>query len=113
MLQEIFRIPFFNIPIYGYGLMLVIGFLLATQLARFLARRSAMDPEVFVTAGVIALLTGVAGSRISHILENLHDFTQGSFGQNLMKMVNIRSGGLTYYGGFIAATGCTIVYGLY
>ena len=25
MLQEIFRIPYFNIPIYGYGVMLVIG----------------------------------------------------------------------------------------
>src|SRR6185369_8927581 len=101
MLQEIFRIPFLDTPIYGYGLMLVIGFLLATQLARFLARRSAMDPEIFVTAGVVALLTGVAGSRISHILENLPEFTRGTLGENLRHMVNIRSGGLTYYGGFI------------
>ena len=33
MLQEIFRIPYFNIPIYGYGVMLVVGFLGAIQLA--------------------------------------------------------------------------------
>ncbi|HSH93630.1 MAG TPA: prolipoprotein diacylglyceryl transferase [Roseimicrobium sp.] len=113
MLQEIFRIPFLDIPIYGYGLMLVIGFLLATQLARFLARRSAVDPEVFVTAGLVALISGVAGARLSHILENLGEFTNGSLTQNLWKMVNIRSGGLTYYGGFITATACTIGYGLY
>ena len=95
MLQEIFRIPFLDSPIYGYGLMLVIGFLLATQLARFLARRSAMDPEIFVTAGLVALISGVAGARISHILENLPEFTSGSFTQNVWHMINIRSGGLT------------------
>jgi phosphatidylglycerol---prolipoprotein diacylglyceryl transferase len=113
MLQELFRIPWLDIPIYGYGLMLVIGFLLATQLARFLARRSAIDPEIFVTAGLIALISGVAGARISHILENLSDFTQGSFVENVRRMADIRSGGLTYYGGFILATVCTIAYGVY
>jgi phosphatidylglycerol:prolipoprotein diacylglycerol transferase len=112
MLQEIFRIPGLDVPIYGYGLMLVIGFLVATQWARFLARRSAIDPEVFVTAGLVALVSGVAGARISHILENFSEFTSGSFTQNVGKMLDIRSGGLTYYGGFIAATACCIAYGL-
>jgi phosphatidylglycerol:prolipoprotein diacylglycerol transferase len=112
MLQEIFRIPGLDIPIYGYGLMMVIGFLVATQWARFLARRSAIDPEVFVTAGLVALISGVAGARISHILENFNEFTGGTFAQNIGKMLDIRSGGLTYYGGLIAATACTIAYGL-
>lgn len=113
MLQELFRIPFIDMPVYGYGLMLVVGFLLASQLAKFLAIRSAIDPEVFSTAVLIMLVAGVAGARISHILENLPEFTRGSLRENVMNMVNIRSGGLTYYGGFLLATPCAILYGLY
>src|SRR6185369_5062270 len=73
MLQELFRIPipgFGELPIFSYGLMLVIGFLAAIQLAKFLARRMGIDPEIFVNAGLIALVTGIIGARLSHILEN-------------------------------------------
>ncbi len=112
MLQELFRIPFLNIPVYGYGLMLVIGFLIGSQLARYLAVRSAIDPEVFSTAVLIMLVAGVAGARISHILENLSQFTSGSIKENLLNMINIRSGGLTYYGGFLLATPCAVLYGM-
>jgi len=112
MLQELFRIPFFHIPIYGYGLMLVVGFLVATQLAMMLCRHSAIDPEVMMTAMLIMLATGVAGARISHILENIHEFTKGTFAENVRNMLDIRSGGLTYYGGFLLATPCAIWYGV-
>ena len=43
MLQELFRIPGTNFSIHGYGLMLVIGFLLAMELAKFLCRRSRIE----------------------------------------------------------------------
>ena len=75
MLQEIFRIPGTNISIHGYGLMLVIAFLLAVQVARFLARRSHIDPEALTNAALIALITGVIGARLSHVLENFHQYT--------------------------------------
>jgi len=113
MLQELFRIPFLNLPVYGYGLMMVLGFLAAVQLAKFLAIRSAIDPEVMMTGALIMLITGVAGARISHILENLGEFTRGSIGENVRAMLDIRSGGLTYYGGFLLATPCAILYGLW
>jgi phosphatidylglycerol:prolipoprotein diacylglycerol transferase len=112
MLQELFHIPFFNIPIYGYGVMLVIGFLAAIQLAKFLATRAGLDPELFVNAGLIALLTGVAGARISHVIENIGYYTNPnrSFAANLFDAINIRSGGLTYYGGFLLAFPSLILY---
>jgi phosphatidylglycerol---prolipoprotein diacylglyceryl transferase len=115
MFQEVFRIPYFNIPIYGYGLMMVLGFLGALQLARFLAKRSGIDPEIFVNAAIIALITGVAGARLSHVLENLSVYTNParSAWENLKDAINIRSGGLTFYGGFLLAFPCTVAYGLY
>src|SRR5690606_38879448 len=102
MLPELFRIPGLNIPIYSYGLMLVVGFLLAAALAKFLARRAGLNPEVFINAGIIALIAGVVGARLSHVLENWSVYTDASRSvwENLKDAADIRSGGLTFYGGF-------------
>ena len=66
MLQELFRIPVIDMPVYGYGVMLVVGFFCAVSLAMFLARRSGLDGETFLNAALIALVTGIAGARLSH-----------------------------------------------
>jgi phosphatidylglycerol:prolipoprotein diacylglycerol transferase len=115
MLQELFRIPGLDLPVYGYGVMLVIGFFAGLALAKFLARRSGLDPEVFVNAALIALVTGVIGARLSHVLENLREFTRPELGVagNLANVFNMRSGGLTYYGGFLLAFPCTVLYGVH
>jgi len=103
-----------EMPVYSYGVMMVIGFFGGMLLAKYLALHSRIDPEVFATAGLIALVTGVAGARLSHVLENLATYTnpERSFSANLWDAVNIRSGGLTFYGGFLLATPCTILYGI-
>src|SRR5207253_3133908 len=54
-----------DVPVYSYGVMLVTGFFACLQLGKFLGRRSGIDPEVFVNAGLIALVTGVIGSRLN------------------------------------------------
>lgn len=104
-----------DVPVYSYGVMLVTGFFACLQLAKFLARRSGIDPELFVNAGLIALVTGVIGSRLSHVLENLAQYTDPhrTAWENFKDAANIRSGGLTFYGGLILATFCTIGYGVY
>jgi phosphatidylglycerol:prolipoprotein diacylglycerol transferase len=115
MLQELFRIPGLDMPIYGYGLMLVLGFLGALALARFLGRHSRIDPEFFVNSAIIALAFGVAGSRLSHVLENLSIYTDPtrSAWANFLDAINIRQGGLTFYGGVLLATPACMAYALY
>jgi phosphatidylglycerol---prolipoprotein diacylglyceryl transferase len=112
MYQILFRIPFLDLPIYGYGLMLAVGFIAAIYLARYLARRVGLDPDVFVNAGMIAMVTGVLGARLSHVIENWSVFTdhRNAWTTNLWNMVNIRGGGLTYYGGFLLATPSILLY---
>src|SRR4051812_38716677 len=104
MWQDIVRIHLpFSLPVIGdelvihsFGLMLVIGFLSAMYLAKFLARKSKLDPEMFANACLIALFAGVLGARLSHVLENLKDFPrpERSFLQNLREVFNFSSGGL-------------------
>ena len=115
MYPELFRLPVLHLPIYGYGVMLVIGFLLSLELAKFLARRVGFDAELFVNAGLIALVAGIVGARLSHVIENWSTYTDPtrSFAANFFDAVNIRSGGLTFYGGLILAFPACIAYGLW
>ena len=112
MYQELFTIPFLNIPIYGYGLMMVVAFLAAIQVAKWVAPKVGIDPEHFVNAAMIGLVAGIVGARLSHVLENLPLYTRSdlSIAQNIFNAINIRSGGLTFYGGFLLATPLCIVY---
>jgi phosphatidylglycerol:prolipoprotein diacylglycerol transferase len=112
MFQILFHIPFLNLPIYGFGVMLVIAFLACVSVAKVMARRTGMDPEAYVNATLIALLTGVAGSRLSDVIENWSTFTnpERGFINNFLDAVNIRSGGLTFYGGLFLAAPCCLAY---
>ncbi len=115
MYPDLFKIPFTNFPVHSFGVMLVLGFMLAMALAKFLARRSNLDPEIFANAALIALLSGVVGARLSHVIENWHQYTDPtrSAWANFREAVNITEGGLTYYGGFLMATVSCIGYGLW
>ena len=112
MLQELFRIPGLDWPVYGYGLMLVLGVYAAIELGRYLANRVGVNGDYFVTMGIIALAAGVFGARLSHVLENLDTYTseQRSFWENLLAAANLSSGGLTFYGGFIFAVPVIYLY---
>lgn len=117
MLQILFHLHLFgrDIPIYGFGLMLVIAFLTCVKSAQWLAVRVGMNPDHFIDAVLIALITGLIGARLCHVLENLPDYTRSdlTIAQNLRNIFNTREGGLTFYGGFLFAIPCTIAYGLY
>src|SRR5690242_4179706 len=115
MWQEVFRIPVLNIPVYGYGLMMVIGFMAAIEVAKRLAKRVGLDPEIFVNAALIALVTGVLGARLSHVIENWPQYTRAdrSAWANFLDAINIRSGGLTFYGGFLLSFPTLVLYAIW
>ncbi len=111
----VFYIPWLNSPIYSYGVMMVCAFLATQWLAGQLAKRLGYDPEIFVNLALYAMVAGVVGARLSHIIENLPDFTRSdrSVWENFYAMINIRSGGLTFYGGLLLAFPVCLGYVLY
>jgi phosphatidylglycerol---prolipoprotein diacylglyceryl transferase len=115
MYPDLFKIPFTNYPVHSFGVMLVLGFMLAMALAKFLARRSTLDPEIFANVALIALLSGVIGARLSHVIENWPQYSDStrSVWANFREAINITEGGLTYYGGFLLAIPCCIAYALW
>jgi prolipoprotein diacylglyceryltransferase len=90
--------------VYGYGLMLVLGFLTGIYLAQWRARRNGEDPEHCPQVGILALIGGVLGARIAYIIENADVYFPPGGPADWAGMLNITSGGLIYFGGVILAT---------
>jgi len=94
--------------VYGYGLMLVLGFALGIFLARWRARRAGEDPDVLTWCGVLGLVAGVAGARAAFVVENWRAFAASPHG--LADVLDVSSGGLIYYGGVLLAAPVVLVY---
>lgn len=95
-----------SLRIYGYGLMMVLGFLSAIAIGRWRARRMGENPDVIMQIGVLSLVGGVLGARLAYVIQ--HWDTQFSRSLSLGDVLNISSGGLIYYGGLVLA-GVTVL----
>jgi phosphatidylglycerol---prolipoprotein diacylglyceryl transferase len=90
--------------IYGYGLMLAIGFIVGSYLITYDMKRRGMDPNLGNSITLIALIAGVVGSKILFLFENWTYFLEDPAG------MAFSPSGLTFYGGFILATLAIYVY---
>ncbi|HOF17996.1 MAG TPA: prolipoprotein diacylglyceryl transferase [Phycisphaerae bacterium] len=94
--------------IFGYGLMLVMGFLCGITLARWRARRAGESADAITTCGILALIGGVVGARLAYVLENWRNFLHQK--DVALEILNVTSGGLIYYGGVALATAMVLIY---
>ncbi len=103
----------FSLRIYGYGLMLVLGFVFGICLARWRARRAGENHHAITTVGLLALIGGVVGARLAFVIEKWDEqfapLRQGDQ-DPLVEILNITSGGLVYYGGVALAVALILVY---
>ncbi len=102
MRPTLFDLPliWWTIPIRGYGLMLMIGFLGGTWWAARRAARVKADPDAIINLAFVCLLASVVGARLFYVL---HYWDDHFAGRGLWAAVNITAGGLEFYGGFIGA----------
>ncbi|MCY2930461.1 MAG: prolipoprotein diacylglyceryl transferase [Planctomycetota bacterium] len=92
--------------VFGYGLMLVLGFVLGITLAHWRARRSKEDPAAVSHVGMLALVGGILGARIAYVIKCWDDFGDKGLGS----LLDFTSGGLIYYGGLIAGIAAVVGY---
>jgi len=90
------------LPIYSYGVMLMLGFLAALFLAKRRARRVGMDPTLMLDVALVTLLCGVFGARLFYVIEFRETYAQQ--GGGLLHLFKVWEGGLVFYGGFLCAT---------
>jgi phosphatidylglycerol---prolipoprotein diacylglyceryl transferase len=94
MQQVLFHIPIYwfgdqGIPIYGYGFMLFVAFVLCTWLACRLGAREGIPPQRIQDLAIWLFLSGIAGARITYMIQ---------YGVPFWQFFMIWEGGLVVYG---------------
>jgi len=77
--------------------MLALAFLVANYLLSKEIERKKIYPDVSSTVTFLAIVLGIAGSKLFHLLENFDRFLRDPIGETFS------AGGLTFYGGLILA----------
>lgn len=93
MIPILFRIG--GLPIYSFGLLLGIGFLLGSYILSLELKRKKLDPEMASTITILAVVFGISGAKMLFLIEEWSTFIRNPIGEAFSP------GGLTWYGGFI------------
>lgn len=84
------------IAIRGYGLMWVIGILLAMFRASRVAKKYSFTAENILDLAMITVGAGIIGARLLDVALNWQDYSG-----DLLRIVKIWEGGLSFFGGFL------------
>jgi phosphatidylglycerol---prolipoprotein diacylglyceryl transferase len=93
-----------SLPIYWYGILIVVGAIAGAYLGTLEAKRRGLDPDHVWNALLFALVFGVIGARLYHIVSTLSDPNPAmqtlaqQYLSNPITMLNPRTGGLGIYG---------------
>lgn len=90
---------FGKLDIAYYGIIIGIGMLLALFVVERDAVRHGNDPALYYDFFIIAIICGVIGARLYYVF-----FEWEYYRGDILKIINIREGGLAIYGGIIG--GC-------
>ncbi len=87
----------FGISVRWYGILISLGMLIGTILALREAKRLGLDENKIIDLILFAIPSAIIGARTYYVIFNL-DYYKG----DILKMINIREGGLAIHGGVIA-----------
>ena len=91
-----------GLPVFGYGLMLFIGFSAAVSLATIRAEREGLPNDVIWDLAVWLFLPGIVGARLYYLVQYYDRVFSGvPSSEWLMAAVNLSQGGIVLYGGLI------------
>ncbi|MFO7445076.1 MAG: prolipoprotein diacylglyceryl transferase [Ignavibacteriaceae bacterium] len=96
MYPELFKIGPFTV--YSYGLMLGIAFIISSYIITKEFERRKLNPAMATEVTLLAIIFGIIGSKLFHLIENWDRFLRDPVG------MAFNPGGLTFYGGLILAT---------
>jgi phosphatidylglycerol:prolipoprotein diacylglycerol transferase len=108
MYPELFTIPFTHLTVKSYGLMMVIGFLLAVSVIRRLSRDITPDRQLITNAALYSLVAGIVGARLFFVVHYFENFRN-----DLLSVFAVWEGGLELLGGVVLAVTVIILYLLY
>ncbi|MBS4535421.1 prolipoprotein diacylglyceryl transferase [Clostridium sp. D2Q-14] len=95
----------FGISVRWYGIFIAIGMVLGTLLAIRESRRIDFDEDELINLLLFAIPIAIIGARLYYVIFQW-EYYQG----DILKIINIREGGLAIHGGIIGSVFTAIVY---
>jgi phosphatidylglycerol:prolipoprotein diacylglycerol transferase len=105
MHPELFEVPIVHLVIRSYGLLMVLGFLAAVAVIRYLSRHFTSDPQHITNAALYSLIAGVIGARAFFVIHYAEQFKGNPLG-----VLEIWNGGLELLGGVLLAIAVILFY---
>ncbi len=102
MHRILFTLPIGDgMPIFGYGLFLMLGFVVGIGIAWYRAKKRGFSTNATIDVGLISIIAGVVGARLAFLFIDYqpHD---GGIGSPL-EWLAVWQGGLTFQGGLFLA----------
>lgn len=101
-----------SVPVYGYGLMLFLGFASAGWMAIRRGNWVGIDKDTIWDVSLWVLVGGIGGARLFYVVQYRDDVFRGknTFGEYAMALINLREGGLVLYGGVIVALSAYLIF---
>lgn len=94
----------FGFPVYWYGILIGIGFILAVVFAMMLFKRIGISPDDIIDGMIVIVPLSIIGARLYFVLFNLSNYN------SFWEIFDVRDGGLAIYGGVIVAFLSTIMF---
>ncbi len=100
----VWRSPWESLPIYSYGVMLGLSLVVGWYVVLGLTDRQKLPREKMADCYVFTAFMAVVGARVLYFLTNLDEFSSP------LQILQLRSGGLVAYGGFLGGLLGSIIY---
>jgi phosphatidylglycerol:prolipoprotein diacylglycerol transferase len=88
-----------------HGILMLIGIVAGVSLTFYLAKRNGIPEETILTAAVWAVVAGLIGARLTHVLDNLDTYLNDP-----LSILALHEGGLGWYGGLIGGILAVLIY---
>ncbi|MCP4675821.1 MAG: prolipoprotein diacylglyceryl transferase [Deltaproteobacteria bacterium] len=97
MYPVLFKIPFIDLPIYSYGVMLGLSLVVGWYVVMYLGSKNGLPADKLANCYIWTAVSALLGSRILYIITNLSEYQDAG----IIDLLNVRKGGLVAYGGFL------------
>ncbi|WP_167956909.1 prolipoprotein diacylglyceryl transferase [Anaerosporobacter faecicola] len=98
-------ISLFGIEIAYYGIIIACGMLAGFYLVEWQAKRTGQQKELYLDFAIYAIIASIVGARLYYVI-----FSFDEFKDDLLSILNLRTGGLAIYGGIIAGVLAGIIF---
>lgn len=94
----------FGVDVMWYGILISLGMVLAVFITYKRAPRHDIQPDKILDFVLICIPLGIIGARLYYVV-----FNWSYYAGDLMKIINIRSGGLAIHGGLLFGLGAAVI----